>query len=134
MVFSILVPVYNVEKYVRQCLESVLAQDFPDYEIILVNDCSPDNTYAVISDLARNDERNRGARTERVYRDTLQAAFVEAFPCIAMELVTLLHHHAVAPTCHVCRRRQPLVYQFVQIERFVLYHQMAAERVAHAQL
>ena len=57
MVFSILVPVYNVEKYVRQCLESVLAQDFLDYEIILVNDGSTDSSASICKEFARKDAR-----------------------------------------------------------------------------
>lgn len=35
---SIIVPVYNVEKYLHRCMESLLAQNIPDYEIILVDD------------------------------------------------------------------------------------------------
>ena len=42
--FSILIPVYNVEKYLAECLDSVLAQTFSDYEIILVNDGSTDSS------------------------------------------------------------------------------------------
>ena len=40
--FSIIVPVYKVEKYLSQCVNSLLRQDFDDYEIILVDDGSPD--------------------------------------------------------------------------------------------
>lgn len=43
MKFSIVIPVYNVEKYIHQCIESVLEQNFSDYEIILINDGSSDN-------------------------------------------------------------------------------------------
>lgn len=39
---SILVPVYNVEKYLQRCVDSVLAQDFTNWEMILVDDGSPD--------------------------------------------------------------------------------------------
>lgn len=41
---SIIVPVYNVEKYIRNCLDSILAQDFTNYEVILVDDGSTDNS------------------------------------------------------------------------------------------
>lgn len=42
MKFSIIVPIYNVESYLPQCIESVLCQSFKDYELILVDDGSPD--------------------------------------------------------------------------------------------
>lgn len=41
---SIIVPVYNVEKYIKRCLESILAQDYFDYEVIIVNDGSDDDS------------------------------------------------------------------------------------------
>lgn len=54
MVFSIIIPVYNVEKYLRQCLDSCLDQDIPksEYEIIIVNDGSPDNSQDIIDEYA----------------------------------------------------------------------------------
>ena len=44
MKFSIVVPVYNVEKYIRSCIESIVSQTFEDYELILVNDGSKDKS------------------------------------------------------------------------------------------
>ena len=41
---SVIVPMYNVEKYIANCLDSILAQTFKDFELILINDCSPDNS------------------------------------------------------------------------------------------
>lgn len=41
---SVIVPVYNVEKYIANCLESILAQTFKNFEVVLINDCSPDNS------------------------------------------------------------------------------------------
>ena len=45
---SVIIPVYNVEKYLTKCLESVINQTFSDYEVIIVNDGSPDNSQNII--------------------------------------------------------------------------------------
>ena len=44
MKFSILVPIYNVEKYLEQCLDSLIGQTFRDFEIVLIDDGSKDNS------------------------------------------------------------------------------------------
>ena len=43
MLFSVIVPVYGVEKYISECLDSILSQSFSDFELIAVDDGSPDN-------------------------------------------------------------------------------------------
>lgn len=53
MKISVIIPVYNVEKYLKQCVDSVLAQDFTDYEIILVDDGSTDNSPIICDEYAR---------------------------------------------------------------------------------
>lgn len=52
MKLSIIVPVYNVEKYLAQCLDSLVHQTVKDYEVIIVNDGSPDNSQSIIDDYA----------------------------------------------------------------------------------
>lgn len=47
---SIVVPIYNVEKYLKRCLDSLVNQTFRDIEIICVNDCSPDNSQKIIDE------------------------------------------------------------------------------------
>lgn len=54
---SVIVPVYNTEKYLRRCLESIINQSLREIEIIVVNDGSPDNSAQVIADLAQTDNR-----------------------------------------------------------------------------
>jgi glycosyltransferase involved in cell wall biosynthesis len=54
---SIIVPVYKVEPYLRQCIDSILAQTFPDFELILVDDGSPDNCGAICDEYAAKDNR-----------------------------------------------------------------------------
>ena len=51
--FSIIVPIYNVERYLKQCIESVLAQDYQNYELILVDDGSPDNSIDICAKYAK---------------------------------------------------------------------------------
>ena len=50
MKLSIIVPVYNVEKYLAKCLDSLVHQTVKDYEVIVVNDGSPDNSQSIIDD------------------------------------------------------------------------------------
>ena len=57
--FSIIIPVYNVEKYLCQCLQSVLEQTCKDYEVILVENNSTDGSMAVCVAYARENERKR---------------------------------------------------------------------------
>lgn len=47
--FSVIVPVYNVEQYLEQCLESILAQNYDDYEVICVNDGSTDSSREILT-------------------------------------------------------------------------------------
>lgn len=56
---SIIVPVYNVEKYIKRCIDSILAQSFSDFELILVDDGSPDNCPAICDEYATMDSRIR---------------------------------------------------------------------------
>lgn len=57
MKISIIIPVYNVEKYLRECLDSVLNQTLTDIEIICINDGSTDNSLQILEEYAAKDER-----------------------------------------------------------------------------
>lgn len=59
MKFSIIIPVYNVIKYIPECLSSILIQSFDDYEIILVDDGSTDGSGELCDQYAENDNRIR---------------------------------------------------------------------------
>ena len=56
---SIIVPVYDVERYLQKCIDSILAQTFTDFELILVDDGSPDNCPALCDAAAAKDARIR---------------------------------------------------------------------------
>ncbi len=54
---SIIVPVYNVEKYLDECVKSILAQTYTDIEIVLVDDGSKDTSGAMCDEFKTQDER-----------------------------------------------------------------------------
>jgi glycosyltransferase involved in cell wall biosynthesis len=54
---SLVVPVYKVQGYLPECLDSVLGQDYTDFEIIAVDDCSPDGSGAILDEYAQRDAR-----------------------------------------------------------------------------
>ena len=70
---SIIIPTYNVEKYIVECLESLLTQTYVDYEIICIDDCSTDNTYNILKKFSKNNfklkvvcnDKNIGAARSR---------------------------------------------------------------------
>ncbi|MBO5477787.1 MAG: glycosyltransferase family 2 protein [Clostridia bacterium] len=57
--FSIIVPIYKVEKYLRKCVDSILEQSYKNYELILVDDGSPDNCPQICDEYAKKDSRVR---------------------------------------------------------------------------
>jgi glycosyltransferase involved in cell wall biosynthesis len=70
---SIIVPIYNTEPYLKRCLDSLINQTLKNIEIILINDCSPDNSWALMQEYAKKDDRivlinhkvNRGVSVAR---------------------------------------------------------------------
>ena len=54
---SVIVAVYNAEKYIKRCIDSLLAQTFTDFEVLLVNDGSTDNSGMLCDEYAKNDKR-----------------------------------------------------------------------------
>ena len=70
---SVIIPVFNTEKYLQRCLESVLNQTLSDIEIICINDCSADNSLGILREYSAKDKRvkiinftrNQGAAAAR---------------------------------------------------------------------
>lgn len=69
---SVIIPVYNTEKYLRECLDSVISQTLDDIEIICINDGSTDNSLEILREYAQKDTRiviidqkNKGVSTAR---------------------------------------------------------------------
>lgn len=98
---SIIIPVYNVAKYLGCCLDSVLAQTFQNFEVICVNDGSTDNSWEILQQYALKDKRikaitqeNKGLSEAR--NTALKAAkgefiaFIDSDDFIAPEFLTVL--------------------------------------------
>ena len=54
---SIIIPVYNGENYIRKCLDSILNQEYKDFEVIIVDDNSTDDSYSILQEYENNDKR-----------------------------------------------------------------------------
>ena len=65
--YSIIIPVYNVEKYIKKCLDSVFNQSYKDYEVIVINDGSKDESMKIVDkyDVIRIDQENKGLSAAR---------------------------------------------------------------------
>ena len=62
--FSIIMPVYNSQQYLREAIESVLFQSFKDIELLIIDDNSTDNSYSIINEYLKKDDRIKYFRNE----------------------------------------------------------------------
>lgn len=113
---SVIVPIYRVEKFLPQCIESVLNQTFTDFELILVDDGSPDRCPAICDEAAERDARvrvihqaNQGLSAAR--NAGIEAArgawlsFVDSDDFLAPDFLATLHDAAVragGADCALC--------------------------------
>ena len=72
--FSIVIPVYNAETYLKKCTDSIRKQSFADYEVLLVDDASEDSSADISQEICRQDQRlhyypktHAGAPAARTY-------------------------------------------------------------------
>lgn len=109
---SIIVPVYNVEKYVGRCLQSLLDQTYKNIEIIVVNDGSKDNSLAVCNEYAEKDSRIKvfsqqnkglsGARNTglRYYSGSL-VSFVDSDDWVHPQMIEFLYDALIRQNCEM---------------------------------
>ena len=104
MFFSVIVPIYKVEKYLVRCIESVLKQSFEDFELILVDDGSPDRCPEICDEYMACDNRIRVIHKENGgLVSARQAGIKTARPYRAHE-----HRHRIGALFHIDAHRLPL--------------------------
>jgi glycosyltransferase involved in cell wall biosynthesis len=108
---SIIVPVYNVEQYLSQCIESILMQTFTNFECILIDDCSEDKSLIICNEYAEKDnrikvihnEKNIGASLTR--KKGLLAAngdyiqYIDSDDWIEKDMIDVMYTKAVSDNC-----------------------------------
>jgi len=62
---SVIMPVYNTEKYLSEAIKSILNQSYRDFEFIIVDDFSTDTSYKICEEYAKKDDRIRLYRNEK---------------------------------------------------------------------
>ena len=103
---SIIVPIYKVEKYINRCVDSILNQKFKDFELILVDDGSPDNCGKICDEYAKNDSRvvsvhkkNGGLSDARNYGINIAkgeyVGFVDSDDYIADDMYETLYNNII---------------------------------------
>jgi Glycosyltransferases involved in cell wall biogenesis len=128
---SIIIPVYNVEDYLRQCLDSVINQTLRDLEIICVNDGSTDKSLQILEEYAHKDKRiriinqkNSGQGTARNtgmdYATGEYVGFVDSDDWIELNMFKELYQDAInhnsdmvmCPICVFSENFEDLIYDF----------------------
>lgn len=143
---SIIVPIYKVEPYLRQCIDSIIAQTYVNLEIILVDDGSPDNCGAICDEYAQKDNRiivvhkaNGGVSSARNagldYSTGEYIGFVDSDDWIASDMYETLYDNLVSTNSDVSACGSYSVYMdssislFKKSEKFIFNSEQAIREI-----
>lgn len=141
---SVIVPVYKVEQYLSRCVDSLLSQTFRDFELILVDDGSPDNCGAICDDYAQKydfitviHKKNGGLSDARNYGIDIARgeylSFVDADDWVAPEFLETLYNAIAVSNCRmaICNvvwhdgfKEVPGTYRPSREQKILIGHQM----------
>ncbi len=124
---SIVVPVYNVEPYLFQCLESLKNQSFKDFEVIIVNDGSPDNSEYICKEFCNTDGRFKyfyqenqglsGARNTGIFlSNAAYISFLDADDWLHKKALELAYQIALSQNADLVFWKMTKVYRNISIE------------------
>lgn len=111
---SIIIPVYNTEKYLHKCLNSIISQKYENIEILLINDGSKDNSLAICKEFASKDSRiilidkpNGGQSSARNTALNLMKGswvmFVDSDDEIHPDMISIMYEYATINSCEIVR-------------------------------
>ena len=139
---SIIVPIYNMEKYVGQCIQSIINQSWPDFELLLVDDGSTDKSLDICNEFSRKDDRiyvlhksNNGLVSARKYG--IQNAvgqyigFVDADDFIEPGMMKMLCETAIRENSDIVIAD---IYQFENKEKILVKQMCRAGKFDKKQL
>lgn len=141
---SIIVPVYNVEKYIHKCVDSILNQSFKDFELILIDDGSPDNCGKICDEYASQDSRvivvhkeNGGQATAR--NAALDIArgeyigFVDSDDYIESDMYEILYNMCIENDCDISNCSSTIYYKDRKVvnggHKFMIHDRKEAMKV-----
>lgn len=136
---SVVIPVYNTEKYLRRCLDSVCRQTLRDLEIICVNDASPDGSAAILAEFAAHDsrikiitfEQNRGAAVARnVGIDAATGeylGFIDSDDFVELDFYERLYELATQDKSDAVKGSLKMFDNETQISRYEKYYDLNAQ-------
>lgn len=120
---SIIIPVYNSQNYICACIDSILAQSFTDFELILIDDCSTDGSARIIDEYRTQDDRIRIIRLEKNSGQGFARnrgienavgeylSFIDADDVIAPDFYELLYERAAATGAEIIKGRCRVVHK-----------------------
>lgn len=125
---SVIVPCYNIEKYLRQCMDSIICQTLQDIEIICVNDGSTDNTPAILEEYAKKDSRIQILHTKNQFAGTARNegmkiatgeyySFLDADDVFEPDLLEKLFKQATKTNADICVCRADMLFADNKIKK-----------------
>jgi len=91
---SVILPVYNVSDYLRQCMDSIVGQTLKDIEIICVDDGSTDDSLAILKEYEAKDQRVKVIQQAKVLRSRPESIFHFWIPMISLSRTCWKRHGA----------------------------------------
>ena len=103
---SVIIPVYNVEQYLRECLDSVLNQTLKDIEIICVDDGSPDDCPRIVDEYAQKDKRIKVIHKEN---GGYASAINRGLECANVEFIGIVESDVFCEFSGFAARHPPMI-------------------------